>query len=71
MPVEPTHTLRAPVTSAGNGLTVKGTVVLQPEGSVYVTVDVPGAKLVTLPAPPPNAITVANVLVYMPEGSES
>ena len=47
--VKPTHTLVVPVSAVGFGLTVTGVVMIQPELSVYVMVDVPAIAPVTIP----------------------
>ena len=61
--VIPMQILVVPVIRPGSGFTVNDSVTVQPDGKVYVTVEVPGAKVVTRPAPPPRFNTVATVLL--------
>ena len=69
--MRPTHTLVTPVTlniGCGNGLTVIGVLMLQPVGSVYVTVPVlPEVLAVELTRPPGVVILmVVPVLLHAP-----
>jgi hypothetical protein len=60
-----------PPISPGNGLTVKAVVDIQPDGSIYVTVAVPGVVPFTLPKPPPRLVTVASELKNNPVAGTS
>jgi hypothetical protein len=63
--VEPTQTFE-PTMGERAGKTVTVTVVLQPEGIVYVIADVPGENVLTMPEEEPIAATVVFPLLHTP-----
>jgi len=69
----PKHTEAIPVNADGVGLTTNPTMLLHPEGAVYVITDVPGDIAVTTPVEGPTMVTGGTEVLQLqvpPEGPE-
>jgi len=64
--VIPPHTVELPVIAAGTGLTVSSIVAVQPAGSVYIIVAVPGDKACVNPVAEPMLATAGSLLDHVP-----
>ena len=64
--VRPAHTVSVPEIAAGNELTVTTAVLIQPVGSVYVIVSIPGVTPFTIPVEPMVAFPLLAIQVPPP-----
>ena len=64
--VEPTHTPSVPVIAGSDDVTVITTERVQPDGEVYITVEVPEATPLTTPVDDPTVATEVVLLLQVP-----